>query len=137
MPGPATVESRAVACDVSVAPLESVEMRGEFFSGKGVRGLGGGGIGQNFTPGNLPLSSKGGWAQLNVRPTFAFRLGAGCGADHPDAFAARRRNDACAAYMSRTFGPLFVGAELRRLRTEYAGGRFTNDHVTLGTGFEF
>ena len=137
MPGPSTVESRALACDATLPLVDAIEIRGEFFSGQGVRGLGGGGIGQNFTPGNAPLNSKGGWAQVNLHPTFAFRLGAGCGVDHPDAFATRRRNDACAAYASRSFGPVFVAAEMRRLRTEYAAGRFTNDHVTLATGFEF
>lgn len=133
------VVSRAIACDAGVGLHQWVELRGEFFDGQAVRGLGGGGIGQNVvTATNAPLESTGGWAQLNIRPNAAFNVGAGCGADHPEAGAPRRRNDACAAYtIIRPVGPLFFGAELRRLRTGYATTRFTNDHVTLAAGFEF
>jgi hypothetical protein len=138
VPAATRVDSRAFACDAQLPVNEWVELRGEFFSGEGIRGLGGGGIGQNFTSSNLPLKSKGGWAQVNVRPTFGTRVGGGCGADHPDAFSVRRRNDSCSTYaILRPSGPLFFGAELRRLRTGYANGRFTNDHVTLAAGFEF
>jgi hypothetical protein len=138
VPVATNVASRAIACDLMLPIDEWLELRGEFFSGQGMRGLGGGGIGQNFTPTNAPLNTKGGWAQINLRPTFGLRLGAGCGVDHPETLAARRRNDACAAYaIIRPTGPLFFGAELRRLRTEYATARYTNDHVTLAAGFEF
>jgi hypothetical protein len=138
VPVATNVDSRAIACDLMLPIDEWLELRGEFFSGQGLRGLGGGAIGQNFTPANASLSTKGGWAQINVRPTFGLRLGAGCGADHPETIAARRRNDACATYaIFRPTGPLFFGAELRRLRTEYATARYTNDHVTLAAGFEF
>lgn len=138
VPAAARVDSRAVACDAVLPVGELLELRGEYFSGEGLRGLGGGGIGQNFTTLNEPLRTKGGWAQINVRPSAALRLGAGCGIDHPDAGAARRRNDACATYaMLRPVGPLFFGAELRRLRTGYPSARYTNDHVTLAAGFEF
>jgi hypothetical protein len=139
VPNTTRVESRAIACDLTF-PVDSwLEVRGEFFSGQGVRGLGGGGIGQNVATGtDVPLKTTGGWAQINVRPTFALRFGAGCGADHPEARALRHRNDACAAYtIVRPIGPLFFGGELRRLRTEYSTARFTNDHVTLAAGFEF
>lgn len=137
MPATTRVASNAIACDAMLPMTEWLELRGEAFVGQGLRGLGGGGIGQNFTTANASLKSKGGWAQLNLRPTFALRLGAGCGVDHPDALVTRRRNDACSAYALRTAGPVFVAAELRRLRTEYSTGRYTNDHVTLATGFEF
>jgi len=137
VPVAARVSSSAVACDATIPVIEWLELRGEFFAGRGLRGLGGGGIGQNFTGANDALESRGGWAQLNVRPAFEVRFGAGCGLDHPDAQALRRRNDACSAYVMRGFGPVFFGGELRRLRTEYSGGRFTNDHVTLAAGFEF
>jgi hypothetical protein len=133
-------ESRAVACDVRAPLLPAVELRGEFFDGDGLRGLGGGGIGQNFTTGNTVLHSVGGWAQLNVRPVQPVRTGIGCGTDQPDPGVARTRNGACAVYlMARGAGPLFLGAELRRIRTRYALGNqdFTNDHVTIATGFEF
>ena len=147
VPSSTRMTSSAVACDALLPLVDFLELRGEFFSGQALRGLGGGGIGQNFAPITAPLSTKGGWAQMNVRPAFGFRLGAGCGVDHPEtnlglppsgATLLRRRNDACATYATfRPTGPLFFGAELRRLRTEYASGRYTNDHVTLTAGFEF
>jgi hypothetical protein len=144
MPGTERVDSRAVACDALLPIKEWIELRGEFFSGQALRGLGGGGIGQSFTPTGPPppqdpLETKGGWLQLNVRAPRNVRVGAGCGADHPEPVAARRRNDACAGYAIIRPGPLFFGAEFRRLRTEYASplGRLTNDHVTLAAGFEF
>jgi len=147
VPSTTRMTSSAVACDALLPLLDFVEVRGEFFSGQALRGLGGGGIGQNFAPITAPLRTTGGWAQMNLRPAFGVRLGAGCGVDHPDtklgippsgATLLRRRNDACATYATvRPTGPLFFGAELRRLRTEYASGRYTNDHVTLTAGFEF
>lgn len=138
VPVTTTLASFAVACDALVPLTTTIELRGEFFSGQALRGLGGGGIGQNFTAGNNPLETTGGWAQLNVRPLHPLRLGAGCGMDHPASAPARRRNDACATYvMIRPAGPLFVGGEYRIIRTEYAVGRYTNDHVTISAGFEF
>lgn len=130
--------SQALACDALIPLSNRLEVRGEFFTGQALRGLGGGGIGQNFTPLNEPLETSGGWAQLNVRATSMLRLGAGCGGDHPRAASTRHRNDACAAYaLVRPLGPLFVAAEYRRLRTSYSAGSFVNDHVTFGAGFEF
>ena len=132
------LSSFAVACDLLLPVQDWLEVRGEFFRGQALRGLGGGGIGQNVDATGAALRTTGGWAQVNVRPTFGMRVGAGCGVDHPEAGAARRRNDACAAYATvRPAGPLFVGMELRRIRTGYAAARYTNDHVTLAAGFEF
>jgi len=132
------IRSDAVACDAVIPVLGWLEVRGEFFTGQSLRGLGGGGIGQNFKADTSILGTSGGWAQLNLRPTFGWRVGLGCGGDHPDPGALRRRNDACAAYtIVRPSGPLFFGAEYRKLRTEYAAGRRCNDHVTLALGFEF
>lgn len=131
--------SRALACDVIVSMTRWVEARGEFFAGQALRGLGGGGIGQNVVVStSTPLATTGGWAQINLRPAASLHLGAGCGADHPEPGATRRRNDACAVYLTlRPSGPFFVGTELRRIRTEYSTTRFANDHVTLALGLEF
>jgi hypothetical protein len=133
------VESKAFACDLLLPIAEQVEVRGEFFKGRALRGLGGGGIGQNFAANSEPLPGSGGWAQLNVRPAHALRLAVGCGADHPTSAAPLRfRNDACAAHaIVRPSGPLFFGTEARRLRTTYSAGALTTDHVTLVLGFEF
>ena len=131
--------SNAFACDVLLPITTRLEMRGEFFSGQGLRGLGGGGIGQNVgVVAAEPLESTGGWAQINARPVDAVQLGAGCGMDHPAAPATRRRNDACAAFLTvRPPGSMVLGTELRRIRTEYSSGRYTNDHVTLVLALEF
>src|SRR5437867_4311745 len=128
VPDTARVESQAFACDL-VLPIQFwLEVRGEFFSGQALRGLGGGGIGQNVATGSdSPLQTKGGWAQINLRPTQALRVGAGCGVDHPDARAQRRRNDSCSTFaIVRPAGPLFFGAEFRRTRTGYSTTKFTN-----------
>jgi hypothetical protein len=139
-PQASTKDSKAFGCD-AVAPFtEWLEVRGEWFAGEALRGLGGGGIGQNFIPDTTRgLKTKGAWLQINVKPTHMLNAGVGCGGDHPEQITllARRRNDACAGYGVVRTGPMFFGAEFRRLRTEYVTRRFTNDHVALVTGFEF
>jgi hypothetical protein len=131
-------DSKALACDARLPVMSMLEIRGEYFTGETLRGLGGGGIGQNYIPDlTRGLETSGGWAQLNLRPTDLLRLGAGCGADHPESLAARRRNDSCAGYAMLRSGPMFFGGEMRRVRTEYTTGRLTSDHVTLVSGFEF
>lgn len=138
MPVTTRIKGSAIACDLMLPVNEWLELRGEFFDGKALRGLGGGGIGQNVSPSNEPLETTGGWGQLNIRLVPSLRTGVGCGADHPEASAVRRRNDACAIYaIVHPSGPVFVGAELRRIRTGYSDVRYTNDHVTLTAGFEF
>ena len=132
------MHSNAITCDAILPITEWLELRGEAFSGDALKGLGGGGIGQNLTPANTAVPTQGGWAQLNLRPTPTWRLGAGCGTDQPDRVGTRRRNDSCAGYaIVRPGGPLFLGAEYRRMRTGYTNSRFSNDHVTLAAGFEF
>ncbi|MEK7400857.1 MAG: hypothetical protein AABZ80_00690 [Gemmatimonadota bacterium] len=134
----ALVQSDAITCDASLPVVEWLELRGEVFSGDAVRGLGGGGIGQNLTAANAAIPTQGGWAQINLRPTSTWRLGGGCGTDQPDQVGARRRNDSCAGYaIVRPGGPMFLGVEYRRIRTSYAVTRFSNDHVTFAVGFEF
>lgn len=130
--------SFAVACDVFLDLTGALELRGEAFSGQALRGLGGGGIGQNFDLLGNPLRTTGGWGQLNYARDDRLRLGAGCGADHPRNAGVRRRNDACAVHASiAPLTGLLVGAELRRIRTGYPTGRYTNDHVTLALGWGF
>ena len=138
MPTTERIDSRAFACDALLPLLEWLELRGEFFTGQALRGLGGGGIGQNLALAAAdPLDATGAWAQINFQPRPDFRVGAGCGGDHPDAFALRRRNDVCAVYAMTRPAPMFFGAEVRRLRTEYATARFTSDYVALVAGFVF
>jgi hypothetical protein len=132
------VQSDAITCDFMLPVNDMVELRGELFTGAALRGLGGGGIGQNFTPTNSALPTRGGWAQLNLTPLPTWRAGGGCGTDQPDPVGTRHRNDSCAVYaMLRPPGPIFLGTEFRRTRTGYAGANYVNDHVTLTLGFEF
>jgi hypothetical protein len=128
----------AVTCDVLLPVTEMLELRGEVFSGRALSALGGGGIGQNFEPTGSSLSTSGGWVQLNIRPVPEWGLGGGCGVDHPDPVAIRRRNDVCAGYtLIEPAGPLFLGAEYRLLRTDYASDRFTSHFGTIAAGFKF
>lgn len=133
--------SHAIACDARIPIVAQVEVRGEYFRGEVLRGLGGGGIGQNFVTaaaGSAALRSEGGWAQVNTRFVPQLRVGAGFGSDNPADRATRFRNDAMAAHVVvQPSGPMFFGVEGRRLRTTYVGGRYVNDHVTLAAGFEF
>src|SRR5688572_29311755 len=94
--------SRAVGCDLRIEFVEQFEIRGEYFRGEVLRGLGGGGIGQNFVTSMVgidPLAAVGGWAQAIARPLPQLRLGAGFGIDDPDNLASRHRNDAIAAHV--------------------------------------
>lgn len=132
------VESKAFACDAIVPMMPWLELRGEFFDGQALSGLGGGGIGQNFTTQLDALRTSGGWAQLNFLPVTGLRIGVGCGVDDPEGVSLRQRNEACDTYaVARPTGPLFYGVEFRRMWTTYGSGRFTNDFVTLAAGFEF
>lgn len=127
----------------AVVPLRSwLELRGEAYDGKGMRALGGGGVGQLFGLDAALIRSRGGWAQVNVRPNPAFVIGAGYGVDDPHdndlAASARLRNSATSAHAEwRPAGPLVFGLEYRRTRTTYVPGVFANDHFNLAFGFEF
>lgn len=141
----ATLEQRhrttAVACDARVV-AGRVELRAEGYSGRGLRGLGGGGIGQNLGRDGTPLADRGGWAQGNVDAHALVRAGIGCGADRPRAddvpVGGRLANRACAVHATlRPGGPLFVGAEVRRLATGYTAGTVVNHHLSVVSGFEF
>ena len=134
-------QSDAVACDVRIN-VGPIELRGEGYSGHALRGLGGGGISQNLNSASEPLADVGGWGQVNVEVSPMFRFGGGCGADRPDenalATTARLHNQACSGYtIVRPGGPLFIGAEYRRLETRYASGTVSNNHINLAVGFEF
>lgn len=133
--------THALACDARIA-VAVVELRAEGYTGRGLRGLGGGGISQNVDRFASPLRDAGGWAQLNVDAHHMVKLGAGCGVDVPreaDVLAGGRlRNASCAGYtIIRPAGPVFLGAEFRRIETKYTQGTFANDHVNLSFGFEF
>lgn len=138
--------SRALSADVRVSLTRFLELRGEGYAGRLLRGLGGGGIGQNFgiaAPGESigpAVRDVAGWAQLNLQAHPLLITGVGCGVDrtNPDDRPTRLRNGACAAHLLwRPAQPLLLGAEYRRLRTLYASGPSVADHFNLALGFEF
>jgi hypothetical protein len=140
--------SHAVSLDAHIVPLRGVELRGEAYAGQLLRGLGGGGIAQNFgrvDPGAPPGSpgravrDVAGWAQLNVQPHPVLVTGIGCGVDlvDPDANPTRLQNTVCAAHAAwRPMQPLVIGLEYRQLGTRFATGTQGARHVNLVLGFE-
>ncbi len=140
------LNSEGIALDARVPFTRWLELRGEVYRGKLLRGLGGGGIGQNFgapdpvTGQRRALRDTGGWAQLNLRPDPIWQVGGGFGVDQPRATdrPVRRRNLVFEGHVIvRPAGPVLVGLEYRRMETRYAAGTFADDHLNLATGFEF
>ena len=131
--------SRAVSLDAHVVLVRGVELRGEAYAGRLLRGLGGGGIAQNFGALGAPIRDVAGWAQLNVQPHPVLVAGVGCGVDlvDPDATPTRLQNTVCALHAAwRPMQPLVMGVEYRQLATRFASGTFGARHVNLVLGFE-
>jgi len=138
------VASRAVAASARVAATRYLELRGEVFAGDALAGLGGGGIGQNLGPGLVPVRTRGGWAQLNIRPHPAVELGGGYGMDDPDdadldPATALLRNVSWEGHVHWRPAPLVLGVEFRRIETTYGPAVSTlfANHLNLAAGFEF
>jgi hypothetical protein len=137
--------SKAAGCDARIPFSSWLELRGEAYTGQLMRGLGGGAIGQGVGASGVPVRNDAGWAQLNLRPPGEpLSGGLGCGMDHPRAAdlprdgTARLRNTSCAVYaVLKPTGPVFIGAEVRRIATQYSAARFDNNHFNLAIGFEF
>jgi hypothetical protein len=143
-PGPLQ-SSRAVTADWRVGIGPAIELRGEAYAGRLVRGLGGGGVGQAFgrpAAGQAlgpPVRDVAAWSQLNVQPHTTVLSGVGCGVNRADPAdrPLRRANTACAAHaLWRPTQPVVIGIELRHLRTRYDATRETARHVNLALGFE-
>lgn len=150
-----TKESHAISLDAHAVLVPGVEIRGEAYTGRLLRGLGGGGIAQDFgvdtetyPPGSPPppagtlgppIRDVAGWAQLNVQPHPLVLGSAGCGVDvaNRDDYPARRQNTVCAVSASwRPAQPLVLGIEYRRVGTRYSSGTYGAQHVNLALGFE-
>ena len=134
-------ETKAFAASAIVPVSPRLEVRGEAFAGEALAGLGGGGIGQGLDAAGNPIRTRGGWAQIVARPVADLEVGLGAGIDDPDdddvAADGRLRNRAVAAQLTWRHAPIVVGLELRRLETDYAGGRRGATHVNLAAGWEF
>jgi hypothetical protein len=140
--GDTLLSSRAITADARLR-LGVLEILGEFYSGKAVAGLGGGGIGQNTGAQGVPVRTKGGWGQLNLRPTNGrWMIGGGCGIDDPDdadvPAAGRFKNRVCEGHVEwRPAGPMLFGIEYRSFRTTYQSGDISASHVNLAAGYRF
>lgn len=139
---PVRREGRAYTADAKVPVGRRVLLLGEWYSGDGTRGLGGGAIGQLFGVSGNPIRGVGGWTQLNVSPDPRLTIGAGYGVDDPDdadlPAAGRLKNAATEVHLHfRPAGPLLVGFEYRRLETTYRSGPLVNDHLNVAVGFSF
>lgn len=157
-------QSRALAVSVRAPVAHVAELRGEFVTGQGLAGLGGGGIGQNLdplAPSVRVLPTTMGWGQLLLRPDPEVELGVLAGADVPDvslpgiavataatpatppaAFTVRVRNVMYGGHMRWSPAPLVLGLEARRIETDWAGPAtltttFGVWHLNLAVGFQF
>jgi hypothetical protein len=137
-----SLQSSGVSCDAKLPIASWLEVRGEAYTGKLLRGLGGAAIGQGIIAGHA-VENTAGWGQINAHTmSNVWSGGVGCGIDPPrdqdlDS-AARRRNTTCALYaIARSGGPVFVGAEARQTETRYLTRAFKNTHLNLSFGFEF
>jgi hypothetical protein len=141
-------ESHAVSLDGHMVIAPRVELRGEWYAGRLLRGLGGGAIAQNFgappagAPANTlgpPIRDAAGWAQLNAQPVQSVIAGVGCGIDatNPQDNASRLQNTVCAIHADwRPTQPLLFGLEYRQLGTRFSTGLSTARHFNLVFGFE-
>jgi hypothetical protein len=136
------VTSAAFAVDASLPLGDHVTLRGEWYRGRALRGLGGGGIGQGLTTTGQPVRDQGGWGQLEIAPSSRLSLGGGCGISNPDddqPLPGRRlRNRTCATFVTvRPGGPLLLSLGWRGMTTTYPTGDRSNRHLNLAAGFEF
>ena len=135
------LDSRTITFDARLK-FGKLELLSEGFVGKALGGLGGGAIGQSIGRNGQPVRSKGGWGQLNLRPTGTWLLGGGCGLDNPDdgdvPAGGRLKNLVCEGHLEwHPPGPLVFGFEYRRLKTSYQSGDYTATHLNLAAGFRF
>jgi hypothetical protein len=140
--GDSLLASTISVVDALIPITSRLELRGEWYRGRGARSLGGGAVGQLLAPTGAPVRSQGGWAQANVRPTSRLLMGVGMGYDDPEdkdlPAAGRQRNQAREVHLHwRPAQPILLGAEYRRMVTRYARGPLSNDHLQLTVGFEF
>ncbi|MDP3911097.1 MAG: hypothetical protein Q8Q14_11970 [Gemmatimonadales bacterium] len=142
--GDSVLASQAITADARIRLGGVLELIAEAYAGQAVAGLGGGGIGQNVGARGVPVRSKGGWVQLNVRPSAArWMVGGGCGLDDPDdadvTAAGRFKNVVCEGHIEWRpgGGPMLFGLEYRRLETTYQAGTMSAGHINLAAGYRF
>lgn len=142
--GDTLTSSWAVSADLRVGLSHGFELRGEAYRGRVVRGLGGGGIGQNFAPSpntntlGDALVDVAGWLQINKQISPTVIASTGCGTDRVEnARPERQRNTACAAHVTwRPAAPLVTGVEYRGIATRGPMGTRRTNHWNLYFGVE-
>jgi len=139
--GDTLLRSRAVALDARVAVGPHLTLLGEAFSGEALGALGGA-VSQNLGRQHVPVGSRGGWLQADVRPDAAWEFGGGFGIDDPVdgdlAPGGRERNLTWAGHVIwRPGGGLLLGAEFRRIETAYAARTVGVTHLNAYTGLSF
>lgn len=140
--GDSLLVGRGLMADALIPIFARIDVRGEVFTGRGLRPLGGGQIGQLFGKNGVVVRGRGAWGQLNWHVTQRVAVGSGYGFDDPDDAdlgpGATLKNTTVASYLIvRPAGPLVVSAEWRRMTTTYSARAYQNDHLNLGLGFEF
>lgn len=138
------ITSRAVTLDWRLALGEHFLVHGEaFLNGQALGGLGGGGIGQTLGPNAVPVRTRGGWVQVNIRPSFLWEFGGGYGMDDPNEadlnqVTGRGRNVVISGHLHlRAGGGLLLGAELRRITTSFPQGDIGANHASVFAGVAF
>ncbi len=144
--GDSLLSSSAIVAS-GIFPLGKVlELRGEWFTGKALGPLGGGGIGQNLDSNGEPLKTSGGWAQLNLKAGSHWELGGAFGYDDPKGTAAdegnaafKEKNRSYSTRLQWRLAPAVVAFEYRHFTTTYGGsiGERTATHLNLAMGIEF
>jgi hypothetical protein len=140
--GDTLLTSSAVTVDGRIALGEKILLMGEAFTGSALASLGGGGIGQELGAGGIPVDTRGGWVQLNLRPSFAWELGGGWGMDDPDdtdlPATGRMKNMHAEGHLHwRPGGGLILGGEVLRLQTTYQSVVQSAWHVNFFSGLSF
>jgi hypothetical protein len=141
--GDTMLVSQAYTADLRLAFGEKIQILAEgFYNGSALAGLGGGGIGQNFGVNHVPVDTRGGWAQLNLRPTFAWELGGGVGMDDPDdtdlPVTGRLKNMIYEGHLHwRPGGGFIIGAAFRRIETTYSSGVLPANSIAFFSGLAF
>ena len=147
--GAGTIASQALTADARIVFAGVVTLAAEAFTGQVLNGLGDGGIEQDLGPQGQPVRTRGGWAQLDVRPTFAWEFGGGYGREDPTdgdleqaggtlPAGARLRNVVYEGHLHwRPGGGLLIGAEFRRFETSFPAGVLMANHVNMFAGVFF
>ncbi len=147
--GAGTITSEALTADFRIVFARIVSVAGSAFTGQVLNGLGDGGVAQDLGPLGQPVRTRGGWAQLDVRPTFAWEFGGGYGRDDPTdsdleqaggtlPATARLSNVVYEGHVHwRPGGGLLIGTEFRRFETGFAAGVLKANHVNGFVGLFF